>query len=431
MMARARAALTRNDNAELLALLDRYAGVGLWDAHLFQGDGTHPRNRWRFSSDFRRLLGFGDETDFPNRVQSWSDRLHPDDIEPTFAAFGACLADLSGATPYDRAYRLRMRDGSYRWFRAIAGVARDAGGVATRACGTLIDIHGQRVAEAERQRTMEALAMRFEDRVMGVVEAVAGSAAALQSEARMMAGALERASGRAATVTAAAGQAAANVQAVAAAASQLSASIGEIGRQVDEAASASSVAAQEAARTDAMVQALATAANRIGAVVGLINVIARQTNLLALNATIEAARAGEAGRGFAVVAGEVKDLANQTAKATQEIGSQIAAVQEETRRAVEAIKTIGRVIDHVREISAAIAGAVEQQEAATGAIARNVHQAAEGTSGVCDNIGAVMDSVGMTGQAATQVLDSAIGLERQSEALHGAVAAFLASVRAH
>ena len=230
-------------------------------------------------------------------------------------------------------------------------------------------------------------------------------------------------------IASAAIQATANVQTVAAAAEQLSASIAEIGRQVADAASVSRTAAEETGRTNTMVQGLTQAADRIGEVVMLINDIAAQTNLLALNATIEAARAGEAGKGFAVVAGEVKGLATQTARATEEISAQIATVQEETRRAVEAIRKIGGVIDHVREISAGIAASIEEQGAATAEIARNVQQAAAGTQDVSTNISGVTQSVSSSGEAAGLVLASAGELARTSHLLRDRLSGFLADIR--
>ena len=179
-----------------------------------------------------------------------------------------------------------------------------------------------------------------------------------------------------------------------------------------------------------MVVALATAADKIGEVVKLINDIASQTNLLALNATIEAARAGDAGKGFAVVASEVKNLANQTGRATDQIGSQITTVQEEIRRAVDAIKNIGNTIERVRQISAGIASAVEEQGAATQEIARNVQQAAQGTREVSGNIGGVMEAAASTGAAAGKVVGSAGDLTQNSEKLRVEVGNFLANVRA-
>ena len=284
-------------------------------------------------------------------------------------------------------------------------------------------------ATAERKQARIRMANEFEASVMGVVKAVSGSATEMQSTAQSLASTAQDASSRATTVAAASDQASSNVQTVAAAAEELSASIGEISRQVSEAARISTEASEETARTNQMVQTLATAADKIGEVVNLINNIASQTNLLALNATIEAARAGDAGKGFAVVANEVKNLANQTGRATDEISSQISAVQEETRRAVAAIRNIGEVIEQVRQISSGIASAVEQQGAATRGIAENVQQAARGTQEVSSNISGVTQAAEMTGMVAGQVLSSAKDLSKHSDNLQREVSTFLASVR--
>ncbi len=287
----------------------------------------------------------------------------------------------------------------------------------------------ERVA-GERRLAMRQVADRFEAGVMVVVGKVAGASGEMKTTAQMMSSAAHQADSQATMVSTAAEHATVNVQTVAAAAEELSASIGEIARQVTEAAGISSSAAREVAQANELVRGLALSATRIGEVVGLINTIAAQTNLLALNATIEAARAGEAGKGFAVVAGEVKGLATQTAKATEEISAQIAAVQEETRRAVEAIRKIGGVINHVREISGSIATAIEQQGAATQEIARNVQQAAEGTQEVSSNISGVTQAVSSSGEAAGLVLASAGDLARNSHRLRDEVTGFLAEIRA-
>ena len=220
------------------------------------------------------------------------------------------------------------------------------------------------------------------------------------------------------------------MQAVAAAAEELSASIGEISRQVSQSSEITGQAVVDARRTDAIVRALAEGAERIGHVVGLIISIAGQTNLLALNATIEAARAGDAGKGFAVVASEVKSLAQQTAKATEEIGTQVGQIQSATKEAVEAIRVITGTIEEVSSIAVSIAAAVEEQGAATAEIARSVQQTAQSARDVTVNIGDVSQAATNTGTAADQVLDAATDLSRQAERLTSEVDGFITEVRA-
>jgi len=285
-------------------------------------------------------------------------------------------------------------------------------------------------ARDERKQTLDQMADNFESSVKTVVETVAASATQMQQTAGSMSATAEQTKRQAAAVADAADQASGNVQTVASASEELSASINEIARQVCESSRVSQSAVTEAARTDQMVAGLAEAVGKIGEVVSLINDIAAQTNLLALNATIEAARAGEAGKGFAVVASEVKDLANQTARATDEIGNQIAAVQSATQNAVGAIRTIGGTIGHINEINAAIAIAVEQQGAATQEISRNVQQASDGTRLVSHNIGGVTEAAAETGSAATQVLGAAGALSQQSGVLRNEVDKFILRVRA-
>jgi methyl-accepting chemotaxis protein len=216
---------------------------------------------------------------------------------------------------------------------------------------------------------------------------------------------------------------------MATAAEELSSSIREISRQVDQSASVAAAAASDAEQTNRTVQGLAESSARIGEVVSLINDIASQTNLLALNATIEAARAGDAGKGFAVVAGEVKTLATQTARATDEIGQQIAAVQAATTQAVAAIGGIVKRIDEINMIAAAISSAVEEQSAATSEIARNIQQAAVGTERVSNNIGGVNQAAGETRAASDQVLNASESLISQSSYLETEVSKFLSGVR--
>jgi methyl-accepting chemotaxis protein len=287
----------------------------------------------------------------------------------------------------------------------------------------------QKNAEAEQRRSMATLADDFERAVGGIVRAVSEAASGMQSAAETMSATAEE-TARKTAVSAVSTQASANVHTVATAGEELSSSIQEIGRQVAQSARIAGEAVGAATRTDTQVQGLADAAQKIGDVVKLINDIAAQTNLLALNATIEAARAGEAGKGFAVVASEVKSLANQTAKATEEIAAQIGAIQGATRDSVEAIKGIGRIVGEINEIATTIASAVEEQGAATQEIARNVQEAAKGTEQVSTKVSGVKDAATRTGATAAQVLGAAGDLSKQAEMLRKQVDQFLVAVRA-
>ncbi len=285
-------------------------------------------------------------------------------------------------------------------------------------------------ATAQQRAALAEMAGRFEHTVGRIVEGVAAAAGSMQTTAESMSASAEQASRQATAVAASADEATTNVQTVASAAEELSATIKEIGRQVRQSSDIAQDAVEQANHTNATVEGLATAAQKIGDVVTLIQDIAAQTNLLALNATIEAARAGEAGKGFAVVASEVKSLANQTARATEDIAGQIGAIQTATHEAVTAIQTVGGTIEQISQIAGAIATAVEQQDAATREIAGNVHQAAQGTQEVSSNIAGVTQAAADVGSAATLVLGSAQNLSQQSTTLKGEVANFLATVRA-
>ncbi|UQR62865.1 methyl-accepting chemotaxis protein [Bradyrhizobium sp. C-145] len=287
-----------------------------------------------------------------------------------------------------------------------------------------------RVAKAERAARMEAKIAEFESTVRSALDNLAQSANSMQSTAQSMSNTADQSNALVNAVASAAEETSVNVQTVSAGTEQLSSSIAEISRQVVTSAEIAKKAVDEAGATDTTVQSLADSASRISVVVDLIQTIASQTNLLALNATIEAARAGEAGRGFAVVASEVKSLASQTARATEEIRTQIASMQEITTSAVGAIQGIGRIIGEINDVTTTIAAAVEQQGAATREIARNIQHAAGGTSEVSSNIVGVSTASAEAGAAASEVLGASDALRREADMLRGEIDAFLNNMRA-
>jgi len=284
-------------------------------------------------------------------------------------------------------------------------------------------------AEIEKKEMMVRMADDFEASVGGVVDSVSSAATEMQSSAESMAATAEETSRQSSAVAAASEQASTNVQTVASASEELTASISEINRQVSQSTEIAGGAVHEAEKADEMVQGLAQAAGKIGEVVSLITDIAEQTNLLALNATIEAARAGDAGKGFAVVASEVKNLANQTARATEEISSQIGDIQAATRESVMAIQGITGTISQINQIASAIAIAVQEQGLATQEITRNVEQASAGTTEVSSNIQGVNQAASETGHAASQISEAASELGVQSDTLKNKVDQFLSQIR--
>ncbi len=285
-------------------------------------------------------------------------------------------------------------------------------------------------AEEQRKSELQELASQFEQAVGSIIAIVAAASTELSTTAESLTGSARDTSDRSTSVAAASEQASANVQTVASAAEELAASVREISGQVQQSSNMTTKASEEAQRSSEQVRDLAKAAEKIGGIIDLINNIASQTNLLALNATIEAARAGEAGRGFAVVAQEVKALAEQTAKATAEIGDQITGIQASTQQSIDRIETIAKTISEVDSIAGSIASSVEEQGSATQEIARNVHQASLGTADVAKNITGVREAAEHSSASAGEVLTAARDLSRQSEALQHEMEKFLQKVRA-
>ncbi|AWN45864.1 chemotaxis protein [Methylobacterium terrae] len=285
-------------------------------------------------------------------------------------------------------------------------------------------------ARMRRARALDDLAKGFEQTVSGLTAGLSGAATEMEATARAMTGVADETTRQTVTVASAASQTSANVQTVAAASEEMTASIQEIVQQVSQSSRIAARAVEDAARTNATVQRLAGTADRIGDFVATVSSIAGQTNLLALNATIEAARAGAAGRGFAVVAAEVKELAGQTGKATDEIGARIGEIQGATREAVVDIRQIAKVIEDMSTYASSIAAAMEEQGSAVQEITRNVQQAARGTEQVTGSIAGVRDGAGQTSHAASQVLGAARELSRQSEMLRQEVTRFIGQVKA-
>jgi methyl-accepting chemotaxis protein len=393
---------------ERAELLDSSCGVGLWQAVLHNADAFDPQSVWTWSPEFRRLLGYSGEADFPNVCQSWSDKLHPDDVAPTFAAFGSHLQDKSGATRYDVTYRLMTKLGGYRWFRATGGCRHSADGRTIRACGSLSDVHDQKVmalsaaqSAAEDKMTTGALgaglkALANGDLTFRITENFPVKYAALKSSFNESTDSLARALRgiRDAAIEVTRGAAeieegnenlsqrteeqASSLEETASSMEQMTTNVRQNAGNAEQ-ANQLAVAARSQADNGVAVVATAIKAmgeisessRKIGDIIGVVEEIAFQTNLLALNAAVEAARAGDQGRGFAVVAGEVRSLAGRSAVAAREIKSLIRdslhKVEEGSSLVSQSGQTLEGIVGSVKKVSDIIAElAANSREQLTG-----------------------------------------------------------------
>ena len=383
-------------------LLDSACGVGLWQAIMHDGDAMHPNSRWSWSAEFRRLVGYESETDFPDVVQSWSDRLHPDDVAPTFAKFTGHLADKTGRTRYDAIYRLRLRDNSYQWFRATGGCKHLPDGRTIVACGSLTNINEQKEAaltmsrDAEESKTvidvlasgLSALAggdLQFRlsaalpdhaaslrqdfNTAMGKLQETLQAVASNADAIRLGSGEISSASDDLARRTE---QQAASLEETAAALDEITATVKKTSESSlharDVVASAKQDAEHSGEVVSQAVQAMSViekSAQQVSQIIGVIDEIAFQTNLLALNAGVEAARAGEAGRGFAVVASEVRGLAQRSAEAAKEIKALISASSRQVAEGVSLVNETGRALERIVTQVSEINGVVSEIASST------------------------------------------------------------------
>ncbi|MBC8128836.1 MAG: methyl-accepting chemotaxis protein [Rhizobiaceae bacterium] len=393
-------------------VLDNACGVGLWEAVLFEADAMHPQSRWTWSPEFRRLVGFSGVTDFPNVVQSWSDRLHPDDIAATFGAFTNHLSDRSGAVRYNAEYRLKKKDGTYSWFRATGGCRHSADGKTIRACGSLIDIN-ERILAAEaaavaakaeaaaidsldralvalsnRDLTyriaegfpakMEALKSNF-NKALIQVEEVMGKITETAQGIRVGSNDLAQASDDLAKRTE---QQAESLIQTTSALSEITKTVRQTATDSQKAAKAMTTTTTDARKSAEIVEQavlgmseIEQSSDKIGKIIGVIDEIAFQTNLLALNAGVEAARAGEAGRGFAVVAQEVRGLAQRSAEAAKEIKGLILTSRGQVESGVALVGQTGQALQRMSDqvtfidgLVASIDHSAQEQAAGLGSV---------------------------------------------------------------
>jgi methyl-accepting chemotaxis protein len=437
---------------ERVELLDTSCGVGLWQAVLHNADAFDPKSQWTWSPEFRRLLGYSSEADFPNVCQSWTDKLHPEDVAPTFAAFNAHLKDKTGATRYDVTYRLMTKLGGYRWFRATGGCRHSADGRTIRACGSLSDVHDQKTmslsaaqSAAEDKATTAALgaglkALANGDLTFRITENFPVKYEALKisfnESTESLARALRNFKDAALEVTRGAGEIEEGNQNLSQRTEMQASSLEETASSMDQmtgtvrqnagnAEQANQLALAARGQADTGVAVVATAikamgeinesSKKIGDIIGVVEEIAFQTNLLALNAAVEAARAGDQGRGFAVVAGEVRSLAGRSAVAAKEIKGLIRdsmqKVEEGSSLVSESGQTLERIVTSVKKVSdiiAELAAGSQEQLAGIEQVNRAVTQLDEMTqqnAALVEEASAASKSMASRSQAMSDMLE--------------------------